>query len=309
MHGKQTKILKQVLDYAYMSRDEHLFFCPFCKHHNPKLSVNVKKNCFKCWVCDVRGKDNYYLVKRFGMFDAQQEWLKITNQTDIRDFEVMFSGSYQQEKVKQKIDLPEEYKPLSSCSKFLYSKRPLNYLRSRGLDYKKMFEWKIGFCDKGKYKNRIIIPSFDSEGDVNYFISRSYDGSNRKYKNPPVSKDIIFNDLLIDWSRPVVLVEGVFDARHELNMIPVLGSTLSESSELFQKIVEKEVPVYIAFDHDALDKEMKLVRNLLRYGIEVKKMTLPRDKDLGEITKKEYFEIKKMSEYIKFEHFFELISI
>ena len=309
MQTKQIKILKHSLDYSHSSRNEHLFFCPFCKHHKPKLSVNIDKNVFKCWVCDFRGKNIYYLVKRFASFEQQQEWLRITNQTDIRDFEVMFSGSYQQEKLKQKIDLPENYKPLFGATSYLYSQRPLNYLRKRGIDHKKILEWKIGYCDEGEYKNRIIIPSFDCEGDVNYFVSRAYDGSHKKYKNPPVSKDIVFNDLLIDWSRPVILVEGIFEACHELNMIPVLGSTLSEYSELFEKIVENQTPVYIAFDHDARDKEMKLISNLLKYGLEVRKIKSPKEKDLGELTKKEYCEIKQNSECVKFEDLFELISI
>ena len=94
MSAKQVKILKQTLDYAHKSREEHLCFCPFCKHHKPKLSVNIEKNVFKCWVCDTRGKNIYYLIKRFGTFDNQQEWLRITNEVDVRDFE-LFAGSVQ----------------------------------------------------------------------------------------------------------------------------------------------------------------------------------------------------------------------
>ena len=72
--------------------------------------------------------------------------------------------------------------------------------------------WKIGYCPKGKYGGRIIIPSFNNNGRINYFISRSYVGHQRKYLNPSASKDFIFNELFIDWDEPVVLVEGVFDS-------------------------------------------------------------------------------------------------
>ena len=41
------------------------------------------------------------------------------------------------------------------------------------------------------YDNRIIIPSYDSDGKLNYFVGRDIDNSKLKYKNPPVSKDVI----------------------------------------------------------------------------------------------------------------------
>jgi len=305
MQTKQTKILKQVLDYAYMSRDEHLFFCPFCKHHKPKLSVNIKKNCFKCWVCDARGKDNYYLVKRFANFNQQQEWLKLTNQTDICEFEVMFSGSYRREKIKQILELPEQYKPLFNATEFLYSQRPLNYLKKRGITQKQLLDWKIGYCTSGEYKDRIIVPSFSEEGDLNYFVARSYTGDWMKYKNPPASKNVIFNDLNIDWEKDVILVEGVFDAFKEPNMIPILGSTIVESSELFQKIVENNCKVYIALDSDAHNKEKMIVLKFLDYGVEVSKIDTTGYKDISEMPEQVYFQRKEKSKLINRESFFE----
>ena len=305
---KQVKILKQTLDYAHSSRDEHLFFCPFCKHHKPKLSVNIEKNVFKCWVCDTRGKNIYYLIKRFGTFDNQQEWLRITNEVDVRDFELFISGSQTEQKVKQKIDLPDHFVPLWGSSS-LSSQRPINYLKNRGISNSKLLEWKVGYCSKGEYKDRIVIPSFDDEGDINYFVTRTFTDDWLKYKNPPVSKDVVFNELLIDWDEPIVLVEGIFDAVHEQNMIPILGSTLNEKTELFQKIAASQAKVYIALDPDAYKKEVKIIQNLLEYGLGVWKIKVPKGKDLGEISKYEYQRLKQNAEKVGFEMFFENIAI
>ena len=302
---KKIKILKQALNYAYSNKGEHLFYCPFCSHHKPKLSVNVEKGVFKCWVCDTRGRDNYYLVKRFGSFNQQQEWLKLTNQTDIRDFEVMFSGSYREEKVEQVIDLPEEYKPLSAVSEYLYSQKPLNYLKNRGISHKQIFNWKIGYCSSGEYEDRIIIPSFSENGDVNYFIARSYTGDWMRYKNPPASKDIVFNDLTIDWENDIILVEGVFDAFKESNMIPILGSTLREESELFQKIAKNKCNVYLALDVDAQKKEKNIILKLLDYGISVYKIDTFGYKDISEMPDRVYFERKESANLIDRDNFFE----
>ena len=85
--------------------------------------------------------------------------------------------------------------------------------------------------------NRIIIPSYDSEGKLNYFVGRDFYNSNFKYKNPPFPKDIVGFDLYINWSLPIILTEGVFDAMSiRTNAIPMLSKKPSKS--LLRKIFE-----------------------------------------------------------------------
>ena len=40
-----------------------------------------------------------------------------------------------------------------------------------------------GLLIDAEYRNRVVIPSFDDDGDVNYFAARSYNGDSYKYKN------------------------------------------------------------------------------------------------------------------------------
>jgi DNA primase len=145
----------------------------------------------------------------------------------------------------------------------------------------------MGFCNYGEYQNRIIIPSFDSSGHLNFFTARSYTEAWLKYKNPRISKDIIFNDLNIDWSSSVTLVEGPFDAIKCANSIPLLGSSLRENSKLFQKICKYKPDIFLAMDQDAKSKQFTMAKKLKQYGIRVRIIDTYPHSDIGEMSKKE----------------------
>ncbi|MEW3852040.1 hypothetical protein QOZ73_32900, partial [Pseudomonas aeruginosa] len=85
--------------------------------------------------------------------------------------------------------------------------------------------YNIGYCCDGSFKNRIIIPSYDKNGDLNFFSARDFlNTSSYKYLFPKWSKDIVGNELFINWSEPITLVEGSFDALSiRNNVIPLFG--------------------------------------------------------------------------------------
>ena len=82
-------------------------------------------------------------------------------------------------------------------------------------------KYKIGYCEDGLYQHRIIIPSYDDDGVLNYFVGRSYMESGMKYKNPNVSKDVVGFDYFIAWSKPIVCVR-VCLMRCQLEQMPFL---------------------------------------------------------------------------------------
>ena len=86
MFDQKLKILTSILGSYYKSSDELLFHCPRCEHHKRKLSLNIDKNVFKCWVCDYKGKDIYRIVKRFGDYVQKQDWKAFTNTVDVENF-------------------------------------------------------------------------------------------------------------------------------------------------------------------------------------------------------------------------------
>jgi len=286
MATKEQKILKKILGDYYESNNEMLFSCPFCKHHKKKLSVNIDKNAWKCWVCDSSGRTIEYLVKRFGDPRDLQDW-GIDSEITFDDIEIILFGEKIKPEIKEEINLPKEYVPLLTGRKSFLKDRALKYLKQRGLTEKQIFIYKIGICTKGEYKGRVIIPSFNEEGEINYFVARTYENDFLKYKNPNISKSkIIFNELLIDFDKPVFIVEGVFDAiRIGKNSVPILGSTIKTEDLIFKKIVENRTPIYIGLDQDAKSKEEKIIKLFLSYGIEVKKINTTGYTDIAEMPK------------------------
>ena len=125
-----------------------------------------------------------------------------------------------------------------------------------------IIKYNIGFCYQGEFQNRIIIPSYDEDDEINYFIARSILSKPKmKYKNPEAQKEIIiWNEHLIDWDKPVYLVEGVFDSIFLPNSIPMLGKVLHE--RLYKLIYEKAKKIIILLDPDAWSNTVKLFHKI-----------------------------------------------
>ena len=301
---EKLRIIRDILGAYRQSSNEFLFQCPFCGHHKKKMSVNFGINAFKCWVCDTRGKNIYRLVRKFGTYQQKQKWLELDGRLDLSEFDKMFM-EMNDEEIEQITDLPPHF--VSLCNRHLprSSKRAKDYLYRRGLTDKDIFYWKIGYCPEGQYGGRVIIPSFNDRGDCNYFVARSYVGHKRKYMNPKVSKDIIFNQLTVDWDEPLILVEGVFDAivgGH--NAIPILGSTLRVDSKLFQAIALNDTPVYLALDADAEKKARRIVSSMLEYDIELYKIDVQGCEDVGSMSKEVFINRLNNAAPIEYDTYF-----
>lgn len=293
---EKLNILVGILGSCYASGDEHLFKCPYCKHHKRKLSVNVDKGVYKCWICDARGKKLSRIVRRFGSFSEQEEWKTVSGETtDLNDFDDIFKEEIHPTR-EQVLELPESFRSLCNIHK---ATGPMKYLKSRGLDEKDILKWKMGYCTKGDYKGRIIIPSFNTNGDLNYFIARTFRDDWRRYMNPAASRDIIFNELYVDFEEEVMLVEGVFDALKASNAVPLLGSTLREGSHLFKKIVKNDTPILLALDPDANYKSNSIKKLLLKYGIEVREVKYSDDRDLGDMEKDEVTQMRIEAPFVR----------
>jgi len=243
-------------------------------------------------VCDTSGNSLLYLFKKYGNVQQLFEWKKLNNITDFSEMDDKLDHLFDEpeKKILPKLRLPTGFISLVNKGLPLSSTSAKSYLKKRRIDKRDILYWKIGYCPKGQYVGRLIIPSFDLDGNVNYFIARSYSGNWKKYLNPEVPKgEIIFNELCVDFTKPAILVEGVFDAIVAgENSIPILGSTLREDSRLFQKIIENNSTVYMALDPDAINKTNSIIEKLLRYGLKVYIIDIGGFKDVGEMTKEEF---------------------
>ena len=295
MDTEKLKLLRKFLGSSYKSGKEHLFYCPKCKHHKKKMSINLDVNAFKCWVCDYGSKGIHRLVRRFADFTIRKEWEKLDNTIDLARADLLDNlfAVEEEEVVREEIEMPSNFYTLTGKAQKLTAGRAIGYLKSRDITQEDIVHWKIGYCDAGDFAGRVIIPSFNDRGELNYYIARSYENNWMKYKNPPASKDVVFNELFVDWDNDLVIVEGVFDAIVAGNAVPLLGSTLRENSKLFKKIIEYDTPIYLALDDDAKDKELKIIKKLLTFDLEVYKIDTSGFEDVGSMPKEIFLSRKK----------------
>ena len=273
MNNKLIHLLERALNSRVKKltkTDEYMFFSPFISHYKPKLQINISSQKWHCWVSNSGGHSLYSL---FIKINADSRYF-----SELKDL-VFISSKKGEVESKVIVSLPIEYKPLWKPSKSLFYKHALNFLKKRGITKIDLQKYKLGFCDDGIYGNRVIIPSYDENGILNYFVGRSFMGGGMKYKNPNVSRDIVPFDWFIAWSYPIVLCEGVFDAISiRTNSIPMLSKKPSNS--LLRKIFEKQVKtIYIALDNDAKKDAYYLSEFFKDFGIDSKVVNLPKNKD------------------------------
>ena len=286
-HEKQSviNILDDILGVGTsMKNDEQAHYCPFCHHHKKKLQINLKTQKWHCWVCDAKGKRIQRLLKRLNV-DSRK--LKKIYEIYGDDY-VVYSKDTEEEKVE--LRLPNEFQSLLKVPKGkinpLYRK-VLDYAKSRNLSKEDIRKYNIGYCDSGHYANRIIIPSYDLDNRLNYFIARSvYDEEKFKYKNPPVSKNVTIFENQINWNEPITLVEGVFDAMAvKRNAIPLLGKFVPKT--LMENIFRNGVKeIKILLDNDAQEQALRYVSFFNKQNI-ITKNIKPTDKDASDMGFKE----------------------
>jgi DNA primase len=274
--------------------NELAFYCPFCNHHKPKLQVNTETQKWHCWTCNSGGKKLTSLLKKL---DVDRKTISI-----IREIygDSNYNPQLEDADTKVFISLPKEFISLNETPKGFNPeyKNAIHYLTQRGITEKDIVKYNIGYCKEGLYGQRIIIPSYNSDGSLNYFVSRSYYLDNKmKYKNPPISKNVICFDSQVNWNEPIILCEGVFDAiTIKRNAIPLLGKFPSRT--LVEKIFMSGITdIIISLDNDAINEALKAAEYFRKQGIHVKMMYL-KDKDAADMGyEKFYEELKEAKEF------------
>ena len=265
----------------YESKSQIAFNCPRCDEDRNKgnLEINYHEHVFKCWSCGDVNEMKGHLGKLIDQYanKKQKKVYSIFKPEEIKVKEVK----------KTKLKLPEGYtKFKDSSSAYPIRRQAYSYINKRGITDDIIERYGMGFCDKGSHAGRIIVPSYDKNGELNYYIARSWDPNSRaKYKNPEAAKDeIIFFESIINWNKDIHLCEGVFDAIFLPNSIAMLGKHMSEL--LLNTLYEKaNGNIIICLDSDAWNDAVKLYHNLnggRLYG-KVKIIKLTGDDDVADL--------------------------
>jgi hypothetical protein len=275
------------------SKGNYAFYCPNCKHHKRKLEVNLELHRWSCWVCgnkdNFKGKTISSLIKRLKVTQDIIDELHLILPHETKVTEVTVNHD--------KCHLPKEFINLHNFApgsriEFIKIKQAIHFLLSRNITKEDVIKYHIGICFEGDYADRIIIPSFDSNGILNYFTARDFTGNlMEKYKNPksPI-RDIIPFELYINWNAPIILTEGMIDAiTIKRNVVPLCGKVIQDG--LMRKLVESKVnKIYMALDMDANKDALQYCEQLLNFGKEVYMIDLD-GKDANEIGHDRFFEI------------------
>jgi len=279
--------IKQIFGSIRIARDgvNVAVKCPSCKHVKKKFSINTETwNCH-CWVCDLKGKTLLPILRKYFNSDIANE------------YQDKFLGSSDKhisiQSMQTDIELPSGFLLIADNigSRDPDVKESIRYLLKRGLNYNDMWRFRFGTSKLGKFRRRIIFPSFDEDGTLNYFVARSIDDTvSPKYINAHVKKsDIIFNEIYIDWSKSLVITEGPFDlVKCGSNATCLLGSSLNSNSYLFKRIIANNTPTILALDRDMKTKSLKIAKSLSEYCCDVSIVFLSDHNDAGEMTKLEF---------------------
>jgi len=273
--------------------NEYMYWSPFVSHHKPKLQINIITGKWHCWVSNAGGHNLFQLFKKL---NATQEQFQ-----ELRGIVDEISYGYESKEVRKegKVELPKEFLSLVYKHPSPVYKNAMMYLQRRGITYEDILKYNIGYCDQGLYTNRVIIPSYSEDGQLNFFVGRDIFESKMKYRNSPTPKDVVGFELFINWDEPIVLCEGPFDAiAIKRNAIPLFGKTIL--SNLRRKIIEKKVKqVYISLDRDAFQDSLKMVEEFMKNDIDVYFVNLP-EKDPSDLGFENVIPLLKETEKMKF---------
>ena len=279
MNVSQTEAVMKVL-HNHLGKstphnnDEKSFHCPFCNHHKKKLQVNIITQKWHCWVCNARGQTVNMLLRKSKASDhvypiIREVYGDTRVTTQIKTSQTLYG-------------LPGAYQPLRQKQNTPHYRNALHYaINSRNLTINDIVRYEVGYCEGGPYGGMLVVPSYDEDGFLNYYVGRNFYPGDYKHKNPPTSKDVIGLGDSINWKEPIVIVEGVFDAiTTKRNVIPLFGKRILP--RLRSRILQEKPPkLYLALDSDAYKDSLQEIEYFLNNSIDVYYVDL-KDKDPNE---------------------------
>jgi hypothetical protein len=246
--------------------------CPVCAPNDAskkKLSIRTDNEANHCWVCGWKSRSIVPLLRKYGSQSQLDQYKQLFG---VPGSSAQFLTGEKEE--QEKIELPKDFQLLAMAPTIDPDvKAAWRYILNRGLTERDAWYFKFGVSSEPKWKRRVIMPSFDVGGNLNYFVARAVDKDKKpKYDNPHVDhRQVVFNEISIDWTQRLTIVEGPFDMiKCPENSTALLGSDFSEQHDLFGKILMHNTPVALAMDGDMWDTKMpKIVQKLQEYDVDV----------------------------------------
>lgn len=326
---KKVNIVDIIGEYLPLEQRGKNYFaiCPFHDDHNPSMSISSEKQIYTCFVCGESGNVFNFIMK-YEHISFTEAVVKVANKVGIN---LNISNFKKENKLDDRYS--KYYKLYELVNKFyqnnlksIYGKSATEYLHKRKItdDIIKEFEIglslndnsisklltnkgysieqqiEIGICgNKDDYiydifRNRIMFPLYDLQGNVVGFSGRIYNGEDEnKYVNSKESVIFKKGTLLYNYHRAVeyarekkqiIIVEGFMDVirLHSVgikNVVATMGTAITkEHANLIMKLSKN---VILCFDGDKAGEKATLsaLQALNDIGLSPKIIRLEEDLD------------------------------
>lgn len=331
-------IVDVVSSYVNLKKSgrNYVGLCPFHPDKTPSFTVSPEKQIFHCFGCQNGGNIFTFIMQVEEMsfpeavrFLAERAGIKI----DYRQGDTERKGNQVKEELLRINAAAKEYYQ-AALWESSGGRKVLDYLKKRGLTEQTIKEFQLGFAlntwegltlylqkkgfplelvakaglitKKGEgsyfdyFRNRLVFPIWDRQGQVIGFGGRIMEDGEPKYLNSP--ETMLFNKgkilygfhMAIPWIRrekEAVLVEGYMDVillhQHGIkNALAPLGTALTDKQvSLLRGRLER---ITLAFDADSGGQQAALrsLEILRKEGCQVRVASLPEGSDPADFLKR-----------------------
>lgn len=323
----QTILLDLAGEEPYSETDtEYRYECPFCHGEKIKFYISKDKGLYICYNCENKG-NIVQLVMNLGGFSFREAISYLED--DFSSFQIDYNQEDNDEEQSLYDKVMQVFTPVSKVPTQLQAPTlPTNtqwlkdnfnnpnsfpyfaYLKKRGITLEQIYQQCIGYVIAGTFtgkdgqtltlKQSIIFPTFDDQGTLIYWNSRSIEpnpfiksinapGNSHEYSR----KDVVYNLNQVVQGSTIILCEGVFNAL-TVNLPPqwiglaTFGKNVTDKQLELLKAKSSLINRYYLFlDSDARSVQLQLAKRMVEKGISKTKLYLvnnhsPQDaNDLG----------------------------
>ena len=318
-----------ISDYVHLKQRGNDFkgLCPFHDEKTPSFSVNENKSVYKCFGCGVSGTSVFNFVMQHEKLTYPESIEFLAKRAGI---ELEYDKTFNTELKNLTSEILEIHKIASDLFMDNIKKNDSakNYLIQRGFDDNVLTKFQIGlsinsydqllkviqnkkkFSSKSmlnsglfisasrgyidKFRNRIMFPIHNHNGEIVAFTGRTRDSSNKaKYINSPETRIFKKGNLFYGlWStnqsiiseKYVVIVEGQTDflklyQKGMTNIIATSGTAFTDNQA--KLIYRKTNKAYILYDGDlaGMAAATKAGYMLMKYNVDTKIVEIPKSSD------------------------------
>ena len=318
-------IVELVSDYIELKKagQNYRANCPFHAEKTPSFMVSQSKQIFHCFGCGAGG-DIFGFVMKYENLNFQEALKMLAKKAGVQLSGYRFEDGLAERKERLYVIQKEALNTFTGNLK--KSKTAIAYLDKRGVSQEMVEAFSIGYADRGRkvlydllrakgfddlliaqsgliftgesglhdvFRNRIMFPIFNIQGDAVAFGGRVIDDSMPKYLNSPETLLFKKSETLYGLNAAkdeirkkgyVMITEGYLDVimcrqNGFLNVVAPLGTALTTGH--LQKLGRFTKKVLLVFDSDAagIAAAKRSLSILYEHGFRSKVLLLPEGDD------------------------------